>query len=75
MDQIYDVICMLCGRAVGQVHRRKLYRDPAARSMRREGKRAICGFCGGSLFIQPDDTGMLRYQEASPHTHGLARAS
>ena len=31
--------------------------------MRKEGKRAICGFCGGSLFVQPDDTGMLRYQE------------
>jgi hypothetical protein len=63
MDQIYDIVCMLCGRAVGQLHRHKQYRYPSTHSMRKEGKRAICGFCGGSLFIQPDETGLLRFQE------------
>jgi hypothetical protein len=67
MDQIYDIVCMLCGRAVGQLHHHKLYRDRSEHSMRRDGKRAICGFCGGSLFVQPDDTGMLRYAEYSGH--------
>ena len=75
MDQIYDIICMRCGRAVGQLHQHKLYRDRSAQSMRKEGKRAICGFCGGSLFVQPDETGMLRYQEHRVGGHQGLRAS
>ena len=74
MTPIYDILCMLCGRAVGQLHGRRLYRDNGPPSIRKDGKRTVCGYCGGSLYIQPDDSGMLRFRETAMATEQI-RAS
>jgi DNA-directed RNA polymerase subunit RPC12/RpoP len=62
MDQIFDVMCMLCGRSVAQLQKKRLYRDRGARSIQKHGKDVRCGFCGGNLYLQPDETGILRHR-------------
>ena len=52
----YSVNCMMCGRASGQVRNGVFYRSPGAPSLENRSGRSRCGFCGGNLYLEPDDS-------------------
>jgi hypothetical protein len=54
MGSAYAVICLLCGREVGQVLGGRLRPGPRRPRLLREGRRLRCGHCRGSVFLQPD---------------------
>ena len=52
----YSVNCMMCGRASGQVRKGNFYRASGAPSLENRDGRSRCGFCGGNLYLEPDDS-------------------
>jgi hypothetical protein len=56
MVTMYSVNCMMCGRASGQVRDGAFYRAPSAPRPKNHGGRTRCGFCGGNLYLEPDDS-------------------
>ena len=60
MAQFFNVHCMLCGRAAGQVRNGSFTRLPSAPPLRTEHGRSRCGFCGGSLYLEAEDSPFAR---------------
>jgi DNA-directed RNA polymerase subunit RPC12/RpoP len=54
MATAYAAVCMLCGRTVGYVLRGTLVSAPGPRKLEREGRRVRCGYCRGSVFLEPE---------------------
>ena len=54
MDTAYAAVCMLCGRDLGYIRRRRFIAKPGAARIRREGRRFRCGHCRGSVLFEPD---------------------
>jgi hypothetical protein len=52
----YSVSCMMCGRASGQVRSGVFFRAPGAPPLENRAGRTRCGFCGGNLYLEPDDS-------------------
>jgi hypothetical protein len=60
MAHFYNVHCMLCGRASGQVRNGTFRRLPSAPPLRTQAGRSRCGFCGGSLYLEAEDSPFAR---------------
>jgi hypothetical protein len=56
MRTTYSVICMMCGRASGQLCDGAFTRVPNAPAPARRAGQTRCGFCGGSLYLELEDT-------------------
>jgi hypothetical protein len=56
MRTIYSVTCMMCGRASGQLCDGTFSRVPGAPAPDVRGGQTRCGFCGGSLYLELEDT-------------------
>jgi hypothetical protein len=52
----YSVNCMMCGRASGQIRGGVFHRVPGAPALENRAGRSRCGFCGGNLYLEPDDS-------------------
>lgn len=56
MSTVYSVLCMLCGRLSGHVRGTRFLRAAGAPPLIDRGGRYRCGFCGGNVYLEPDDT-------------------
>jgi len=63
MAGLFNVHCMLCGRHSGHVRDGAFQRVPTAPPLRQQSGRSRCGYCGGSLYLEAED---------SPFARGLA---
>jgi len=54
MYRVDALVCMLCGRSVGQVHRGRVSADGPGQTLHRDGRRLRCGHCRGSLYLEED---------------------
>jgi len=59
MVAVYNVICMLCGRMAGQVRAGRFVAAADAPPPLRERGKNRCGACGGNLYLESDDSGVL----------------
>jgi hypothetical protein len=50
----YVAVCLLCGRDVGHIVEGRLRQGPPRPRLLRDGRRLRCGYCHGSVFLQPD---------------------
>lgn len=58
MMSIFNVSCMMCGRSAGQLQGRHFVRAQGAPPPVDRGGRMRCGYCGGNLYLEPDDSGL-----------------
>jgi hypothetical protein len=77
MAHLFNVHCMLCGRASGQVRNGAFRRLPTAPPLKVEAGRSRCGFCGGSLYLEAEDSPFARdlgnyVTEAGPRRPGVS---
>lgn len=74
MQSVFSVNCMMCGRSSGQVRNGVFYRAPSAPHLRSRNGRHTCGYCGGNIYLEYDDSGTLALDPAllQPHTHQRA---
>lgn len=56
MGHLYNVHCMLCGRLSGHVRDGTFYRVPNAPPLVVRAGRTRCGFCGGSVYLEAEDS-------------------
>jgi DNA-directed RNA polymerase subunit RPC12/RpoP len=56
MDTAYAAVCLLCGRTLGAVVGKRFFPVSSGRSVRREGRQLRCGYCGGTILLEPDPT-------------------
>lgn len=56
MARLFNVHCMLCGRPAGQVRDGSFRRLPSAPPLATRAGRSRCGYCGGSLFLEAEDS-------------------
>ena len=73
MTNVYNILCMLCGRSSGQVRAGEFYRASEAPLPVWDQGRNRCGFCSGNLFLEPDDSGVIPY--ALPQIPARRKAS
>jgi hypothetical protein len=60
MAHFYNVHCMLCGRAAGQVRNGTFRRLQSAPPLKTQAGRSRCGYCGGSLYLEAEDSPFAR---------------
>jgi hypothetical protein len=60
MAHLFNVHCMLCGRASGQVRNGAFQRLSSAPPLKQQGGSSRCGFCGGSLYLEAEDSPFAR---------------
>ena len=48
------VVCMMCGRTVGQFQHGRVYVEPTRQTIRREGRQLRCGYCHGNVYLDVD---------------------
>ena len=60
MAHFFNVHCMLCGRASGQVRNGSFKRLASAPPLKTQAGRSRCGFCGGSLYLEAEDSPFAR---------------
>lgn len=63
MANLFNVSCMLCGRAAGQVREGSFVRLTGAPPLRSRGGRAACGYCSGSLYLEAEASPLNRNLE------------
>ena len=56
MASLFNVHCMLCGRASGQVRDGKFRRFPSAPPLAVRAGQSRCGYCRGSLYLEAEDS-------------------
>ena len=56
MTSLFNVHCMLCGRHSGQIRDGAFRRLPSAPPLAVRGGRSRCGYCGGSLYLEAEDS-------------------
>jgi len=70
MAHLFNVHCMLCGRASGQVRNGTFHRLRTAPPLKTQGGSSRCGFCGGGLYLEAEDSPFARdlgsYVAATP---------
>jgi len=75
MAQIFNVHCMLCGRQSGQLRNSRFQRLEGAPAPKSDGRRTVCGFCGGSLYLEADDSPFARIAARPEEIAAVRRAS
>ena len=71
---VFNVHCMLCGRASGHVRNGTFVRLPSAPALVVRGGRSRCGFCGGNVYLEAEDSPVL-HQAGSFHDEVIRKAS
>jgi hypothetical protein len=71
---VFNVHCMMCGRAAGHVRNGSFVRLPSAPPLAVRGGRSRCGFCGGNVYLEAEDSPVLPHAEAF-QDEGIRRAS
>jgi hypothetical protein len=56
MIYAYNVSCMMCGRPSGYVRNGTFQRLPSAPPLVARGGRSRCGFCGGNVYLEAEDS-------------------
>ncbi len=56
MQYVYNVHCMMCGRASGYVRGGVFQRLPSAPPLVQRAGRCRCGFCGGNVYLEAEDS-------------------
>ena len=56
MASLFNVHCMLCGRHSGQVRDGRFRRLPSAPPLAVRAGKTRCGYCGGSLYLEAEDS-------------------
>ncbi len=56
MFYVYNVSCMMCGRPSGHVRNGTFQRLPSAPPLVAKGGRSRCGFCGGNVYLEAEDS-------------------
>lgn len=56
MAYLYNVNCMMCGRPSGQIRGGIFQKLPTAPSLVARGGRSRCGFCGGNVYLEVEDS-------------------
>jgi hypothetical protein len=75
MRHRFTVRCMLCGRTAGLVHEGVFRRQADAPPLAARAGRSACGYCRGSLFLEPDDTAGAFPVAEFPQVQGGRRAA
>jgi hypothetical protein len=60
MAHLFNVHCMLCGRASGQVRNGAFRRHAGAPPLKVQNGKSRCGYCGGSLYLEAEDSPFAR---------------
>lgn len=74
MTANYSVQCMMCGRSVGLIGNGVFWPTPEAPIIVKKAGRSCCGFCGGNLILEYDDSLVSRPMDYR-HDADLRRAS
>jgi hypothetical protein len=74
LASVYNVNCMMCGRASGHVRNGSFVRLPSAPALLVRGGRSRCGFCGGNVYLEAEDSPVLPRPEAF-QDEGVRKAS
>ncbi len=56
MAQVFNVHCMMCGRASGHVREGRFHRLSVAPPLMTHEGRTRCGFCGGNVYLEAEDS-------------------
>ena len=56
MASLFNVHCMLCGRHSGQVRDGTFRRLQGAPPLAVRAGKSRCGYCGGSLYLEAEDS-------------------
>lgn len=75
MANLYNVHCMLCGRPSGQVRNGRFQRSPSAPPLTVRAGKSRCGYCGGSLYLEAEDSPFGRDLGSVARTTSARRAS
>ncbi len=59
MKTHYNVNCMMCGRGSGYVQHGAFYRQAMAPPLAVREGRSRCGFCGGNVYFEAEDSPVL----------------
>lgn len=59
MALVFNVKCMMCGRASGHVRNGSFIRLPTAPALIVRGGRSRCGFCGGNVYLEAEDSPVI----------------
>lgn len=70
MAHLFNVHCMLCGRLSGHVRNGTFYRLPEAPPIVVKAGRSRCGFCGGSIYLEAEESPFA--QELARHAPRVA---
>ena len=60
MAHLFNVHCMLCGRASGQLRDGAFRRLASAPPLAVRDGQSRCGYCGGSLYLEAEDSPFSR---------------
>jgi len=75
MAHVFNVHCMLCGRASGQVRDGTFRRSPNTPPLAVRAGQSRCGFCGGSLYLEAEDSPFTRDLGSLARVPAARRAS
>jgi hypothetical protein len=75
MASLFNVHCMLCGRHSGQVRDGSFRRHPSAPPLAVSAGKSRCGYCGGSLYLEAEDSPFGRDMGTYARLPSSSRAS
>jgi len=75
MASLFNVHCMLCGRHSGQLRNGTFRRLPGAPPLSVRAGKTRCGFCGGSLYLEAEDSPFARDMGSYARVGSAKRAS
>jgi hypothetical protein len=59
MQSVFNVKCIMCGRASGFVRNRVFHKLPSAPPLIVRAGRSRCGFCGGNVYLEAEDSPVI----------------
>jgi len=75
MASYFNVHCMLCGRHSGHVRDGTFRRLPSAPPLAVRAGQSRCGYCGGSLYLEAEDSPFGRDMGSLARVASAKRAS
>ena len=75
MASLFNVHCMLCGRHSGHVRDGTFRRLPGAPPLAVRAGKSRCGYCGGSLYLEAEDSPFARDMGSLARVPSASKAS
>lgn len=75
MMYVYNVHCMMCGRAAGHVRDGVFRRLPSSPPLVVRAGRSRCGSCGGNVYLEAEDSPVMPLPAMAPVARQASRAS